>query len=591
MERTSEEGIRAGSDRPSARFRAARTEKRDGSPHANLWSSTAISRGLAIVAAAGVTLRLVRYLTDRPLWGDEAMIAVNVLGRGFAELAGPLAFFQVAPIGFLGMERAAVEWLGASTWSLRLAPTLCAVASVPLFCRVAQRAVGGLPALLAAAVFAVSFAPIRHGGEVKPYAFDLLAALVLLALALEWLRRPEPERSRSLWGLVLAAPIAMACSHPSAFVAGGIALALSPMVWTQARREPGRGTIRAWLVYLAMVPIAFSALYLLSTGAQSRAVGTTYRQGYWADEFPPLDNPIRLIGWLVATHAGAAFGYPIGGERGASLVSSALAMVGIATLLRKGRGGLVALLLAPIGLTLLAAFLGRYPYGGSARTMQHAAPALCLLIGVGGGALIDQVSDTRRRRLALRLAMAGLGLVGAVIAVGDLAMPYRTISDQRSRDFARWFWPEVSRGAEVGCARAMRGTTFDGYYWRIGRLELYLSYRALYLPDGRDPARPRLDLVSEDRPLRVVVYNDDPGEDAELSAWLDGLGRRFRLRDVREYPVNQGVFDSGMSREERFLVFEYVPAEAPGDEPTTPLTLGRRNSPGRGPSVASSGAR
>ena len=42
--------------------------------------------------------------------------------------------------------------------------------------------------------FAVSFYPIRHGAEIKPYACDLLAALVLLALAVEWMRSPESSR-------------------------------------------------------------------------------------------------------------------------------------------------------------------------------------------------------------------------------------------------------------------------------------------------------------------------------------------------------------------------------------------------------------
>jgi hypothetical protein len=496
------------------------------------------------------------------------MVAVNLLGRDFWELTGPLAFFQVAPLGFLWIERGFLEALGASEWSLRLGPILCGLAAVPIFAWLATRALGGKAALLAVAVFAVSHAPIRHAAEVKPYAFDLLAALVLLGPSLAWLRRPE--QSGWIWLLVLAGPVALACSLPAVFVAGGIGLSLSPAVWELARERPGTRIRTAWLLYLSAVPLAFVGLYLLSLGEQSEAVRVVYREGYWSDEFPPMGDPLRLVGWLVSTHAGAGFGYPIGGERGASVVSTILASVGIIALIRQGDRRLTALLLTPIGLTLLASVLGRYPYGGSARTMQHVAPAVCLLIGAGGAALIDRIPRPTRRRGVLIATLATLGVIGTGILALDLARPYRTVEDQRTRDFARWFWPEVARGAEVGCVRAMRGTTFDGFYWRLGRLELYLANRELNLPADRDPARPRLDRVSHDRPLRCVLYNEEPEGDPALASWLGGMQERFRLREVRPYTVNGGVEDRGMPREERFLVLEFVPREPiiAGSSPT-----------------------
>jgi hypothetical protein len=488
----------------------------------------------------GVLIRFVRYLSDRPLWGDEAMVAVNLLGRGFGGLMEPLTFFQVAPIGFLWVGRLLVVVLGPSEWALRLAPAVCGIVAVPVFACLARRAVRPVAALLAVAVFAVSYAPIRHAVEVKPYAFDLLAALVLMLPAIAWLK--QPERNGPLWFLVLLAPVAMLCSHPATFVAGGIGVALGPILWARARERPDQGLRRIWGVYLGVVGLAFLGVYAISTGDQSDAVSSTYREGYWASAFPPIDEPQRLPQWLVLTHVGEAFGYPIGGEEGASVVSTLLAIAGLIALWRGGNRGLVAVLLAPLGMTFVAALLGRYPYGGSARTMQHVAPSLCILIGVGASWVLDRTVEAGRRDRRLTHLLMG-----------------RTREDQRTRDFARWFWPEVARGAEVGCSKAMRGTTFEGTYWRLGRLELYLSNRAIALPSDRDPARPRLDRVSEDRPLRIVIYNDDPRFDLGLAAWLDVMSLRFQLRDVRSYTVNGGIVDDGMGREERFLVFEYVP--------------------------------
>src|SRR5271157_3865795 len=90
----------------------------------------------------GIAVRLVRYFVNYPIWHDEAFLAVNFWDRDYLDLLRPLDYGQVA-----------------------------------------RRFLGGTPQLLAVAVLAVSFYPIRHGAEIKPYASDLLAALILLALA------------------------------------------------------------------------------------------------------------------------------------------------------------------------------------------------------------------------------------------------------------------------------------------------------------------------------------------------------------------------------------------------------------------------
>src|SRR4051794_11224505 len=144
--------------------------------------------------ALGVLLRVARYAMDFPLWWDEAFVGANLLRRGYRDLIEPLDYGQVCPLLFLWVERAAVGWLGFSEWSLRLFPLACAVASVFLFRHVAGRVLKGLPLLLAVAIFATAYHPIRHAADVKPYASDLLAALILLALALEWWRSPGEVR-------------------------------------------------------------------------------------------------------------------------------------------------------------------------------------------------------------------------------------------------------------------------------------------------------------------------------------------------------------------------------------------------------------
>ena len=119
------------------------------------------------------------------MWCDETMLAANLLDRDWTELAQPLAYRQVCPLGFLALEWLAVRIFGFSELSLRLVPLSCALASVPLFYLLARRILGAGTAatFLAVAIFAVSEPLIRYAGEAKPYEGDFLVSLVLLNVA------------------------------------------------------------------------------------------------------------------------------------------------------------------------------------------------------------------------------------------------------------------------------------------------------------------------------------------------------------------------------------------------------------------------
>ncbi len=200
-------------------------------PHLDRWFAQATWAFMAL----GILLRLARYLMNYPLWWDEAFVAVNFIRRDYVDLLRPLDYGQVCPILFLWCELAVVRLLGFSEWSLRLFPMVCAIVSVFLFRHVTGRIVRGLPLVLAVAIFAVSFHPIIHAADVKPYASDLMAALILLAIAVEWLR--APERSGWMWAMAAVTPIALALSHPAIFVAAGNLLGLAATVAKAPRRR------------------------------------------------------------------------------------------------------------------------------------------------------------------------------------------------------------------------------------------------------------------------------------------------------------------------------------------------------------------
>ncbi len=517
-----------------------------------------------VFVALGVVLRLFRYGRNFPLWGDESFVAVNFIARGYGDLLKPLEYGQICPVLFLWIERFVVGQLGFGEWTLRLFPVVCGVVSVWLFRHVAACVVDGLPLLLAVAIFAMSFHPIRHASEVKPYASDLLVALVLLALALHW--RRTPDRSLWLWLLVAFIPVALALSHPALFVAGGVSLSLAIPVWKRRRWSV---LIPFFLFQLAAAG-TFLGIYSLSTRFQEQLALDGLRT-YWAASFPPRDDPIRFLRWLLEVHTGTMFAYPGGGRGGTSSATLLAVVAGSVWLWRRGRRDVVVLLLTPFALALAAAVLRRYPYGMEARQMQFVAPAICLLTGLGAAWLLHAIPWPRARRVAASLVLLVLaGFAGASLA-SDSKRPYRFPYDQQVREFARQFWPTQARTAELACLCSDFGV--DDRATHHLRTALYLCNQWIYSPQRRRPSGgPRWDAVARQRPLRCVLYSETSPDHPQVVAWLARMQRSFELRRVERIIVDRAGARED-TKAEGVLVFEFVPRS--GSPITTPTIAGQ----------------
>lgn len=519
---------------------------------AERWSASAVASATWAFVGLGVFLRLTRFLLGHPLWGDESALAANYLDRGYLGLLGPLDFQQVAPVLFLWVELTAVKALGFSEWSLRAFPTACAVAGMFLFRHAAARLIRGFPLVLAVAILAVSTYPIRHGGEAKPYGSDFLVSLGLVAMAIEWWR--DPRRSRWLWALAAAIPAAMGLSYPSAFVGGGIALAMAPEV-VRARRSDVAGAYAAFLVSMVA---SFGAVLAASAGAQGAHVGD-FMANYWAPFFPPIGEPARLALWLVRAHSGYLFAYPVGGSWGASGLTIAAVVAGVLAFRQRGGGAIVGLLIAPLGLALAAAAAHRYPYGDNARIMQFAGPMTCLTAGLGGGVLLGRLRRPGSYRRATVAVAAGLGILGLGEFGADVLMPAKTPHDLRAREFARWFWSEAGRDAELACAHVDLGLDFQGTPSHYGRLSDYLCARAIYRDRrGLDWSR-----LTGSHPLRCVLNDGVPADSPLFERWMAGMNRHYRLVRTETFRANAGVAPSGVTFEDHLAVLEFVPRGRP----------------------------
>lgn len=371
--------------------------------------------------AVGLAWRIGRYLLDFPIWGDEAMVALNLPGRGFADLLGHLDHCQVAPPLWLWCEKIAFDLLGSSTLSLRLAPLFAGCAGLLAHAWLAWALFPGRAGALAIGLLAVAIWPASMSTLIKPYSFDLLAALLLMVPAHLALVSSYPAR----WLLLLAAlaPVALLASFPAMFVAGTVLLAMLPMAWG------GKLADRLALAVLA-ITILSGSLASIEVGhsqleSPTTADGVTTRQGmdaYWASGFPPK-SVIRWIPWFLGALTGQMMAYPLGAANGGSSLTALMALLGAVWLARERKWPLFILLTAPVALNLAAALMHRYPFGSSGRLCQYFAPAACLLAGLGIDRGLSALGN--RWRLLPGALAASLFFVGLGGLARDTIYPYR----------------------------------------------------------------------------------------------------------------------------------------------------------------------
>lgn len=354
---------------------------------------------LVALVLLGGGLRLVALFTERCLWLDEAMLALNLVERSPRQLFDPLDWNQGAPVGFLLAVKGAISALGASEWALRLVPFLASVAGLVGFAVVARRLLPANAALIAVALLAMSPYLVSYAAECKQYASDAAIAVGLLATALGLL---EGKGGAPRWAaLGILGALAVWFSHPATFVLAGIGTAL--LVHALVERDRARflaaaGAVACWLV-------SFGACYVLCL---KQLGGNKYLTDYWTDHFMPLPptSPGDLA-WI-ADHLVAFFTTP--GGFGGELVplggfAAFLALVGLREFARE-RWPVACALALPVVFLLAASGLQKYPFGG--RLLLFLVPFAVLLVGRGAGALYDAVRERNRfAAVALLLLVVG----------------------------------------------------------------------------------------------------------------------------------------------------------------------------------------
>ena len=458
-----------------------------------------------VILLLGGGLRLAALLLDRCLWIDEAMLALNLVNRSPRGLLDPLDWNQGAPVGFLLAVKGAISAFGASEWALRLVPFAASVCGLLAFAWTARRLLPPHAALLAVAIFGLSPHLVSYAGECKQYACDAAIAAGLLAVAVGLFEGKGGWR----WALLgVAGAAAVWCSHPAAFVLGGIGTAL--LARELAARDRARFiaaglTVGCWLV-------SFAACYLICL---KNLGGNKYLEDYWAGHF--LSLPPKSIGdvtWLV-DHVIHFFTIP--GGFGGSLVplggfAALLALVGLREFARE-RWPVALALTLPAAFVLFASALHKYPIGG--RLMLFMVPFATLLVARGAWVVFDAIRE-RNRFAAFALVVL---LVGAPLweSVDLLRKPTR---HEELVPVLRTVKSEIQPGDRLFV-----------YYGAVPAFTFYTREQpfaedAVTLGEEHrgDPSAYRAELAKLRGRVWVVVSHRHGDEDAVMRATLDARG-------------------------------------------------------------------
>jgi hypothetical protein len=325
----------------------------------------------------GALLRVWVYLLNREYWMDEGSLLGNIIGTSVFDFSAHFSGDQLAPIGFLIIERTVVGLLGSSGYVTRFVPLLCGVGSLWLFRTLAERSVSGSSLLVAMALFAFSDDVVYYASEVKPYASDLVIGLGLLLLASSLIgqRHCSPRKLLAFGLFAVASPW---FSFPSMFITAGCVMTiLIDRVVRKGFRDLG------WLLGIALLWAASACLaYLVSTWLLNP---TTTMYVFWNFAFLPVPpsnrtEVMKLSGVLLEVFVNPLNLMPWSLPAACVIVPLVVWLVGACSLFRRDLSTFLLLGL-PIALAMVAAALRKFPFHG--RLILELVPAFYLMIAEG----------------------------------------------------------------------------------------------------------------------------------------------------------------------------------------------------------------
>lgn len=345
--------------------------------------------------ALGVVLRLVQFAVRRSLWGDEAKLVLNIVDRSYLELFQVLDYDQVAPVGFLLVEKAVTQVLGSGEMALRLFPLLAGIAALALTYWLARRLLSPVAVPIALAFVALSDRLIYYSAEVKPYALDVamtLAVLVCATITPKTITKAQASRA------AVVGAIAIWLSYPVVLALAGVGVLWAGLALVgQPRGKP----VRWGLLLLAVVPWAISFAVFYATSVHGSADNSTLLES-WASRrgFPASVPDLDWLFYALKRMFQKPLSFP---QPMLNHLAMAVWLMGSVVFFRR-RPAAFGLLMSPLVMSIVAAYWYKYPF--YSRLIVFLVPPMMMVMAEGIAMLL-------RRRWPV--ALGGVALAACLL--------------------------------------------------------------------------------------------------------------------------------------------------------------------------------
>ncbi|MFB2838229.1 glycosyltransferase family 39 protein [Floridanema evergladense] len=339
----------------------------------------------------GITIRFSQYLSNRSLWGDEASIALNIVDRSYLELLQPLDYNQAAPPGFLWIEKLAVQLFGNNEYALRFFPLIAGIISLFALYELAKKTVSVIAIPIALILLASLKEPLYYATEVKQYSSDIMVAL-LISLLLIPLQNKTLETSKIILISSLGI-VAFWLSHPAIFVLAGIEIVSFILTPALRKKEILINRLPLYLIWI----IGFIFLYFITL---TNVAKNQNLHNAWKPEYP---QSIFDFIWLIHSFI-RFFNQPLGFKI-MDEVAIVVFIIGTIIFLRKKKQTFL-ILMSPLLVTLVAAYLHKYPF--RSRLILFLTPFFILIIAEGTAFFFSHFTKPKKRIKIAGLIIATL---------------------------------------------------------------------------------------------------------------------------------------------------------------------------------------
>lgn len=338
------------------------------------WNENKLVIGIILV---GIFLRVYHFLDNRSLWGDEIMLALNIVDYNYWQLALPLRMEQYAPLGFLWIEKSMNLMLGDGERALRLFPLFCGIVSLILFYKLSKHILNKTERVIALTLLAFAHPAIYYSVEVKQYQTEMMVAILLYLSYYQYFNKIN-FNSMLTWGLLGA--LALWFSYSAVFILASFSIVLLLEKFIK-KNYPD---IFVTAIACSIWALSFLINYFLFI---KRGSSSNYLISYWANNFFPVQLNItwyfKTILHLFDNPLGINLQLPLVYDKlfRFSVFGFLLLIVGIVYFIKQ-QNKHIALLIPALLIAVVSAFQ-KYPI--FERFLLFYSPILFILIAKGAG--------------------------------------------------------------------------------------------------------------------------------------------------------------------------------------------------------------